>query len=85
MRVFPALRTYPPSLVHSSGSFFSIAPPMRCLDVVRVVVSPRSSHSFGILVIRHDVVVVCELFVADRALLVLLDNLPFEQFPHSCR
>ena len=35
--------------------------------------------------IWHDVVVVCELFVADGAFPVLLDNLPIQQFPHFCR
>jgi len=55
---------------------------MGCLDVVRVVVPPRSSHPFGISVVRNDIVVVCELFVADGAFPVLLDNLPPQQFPH---
>jgi len=32
--------------------------------------------------IRHDVVVVGELVVADRAFLVLIDDLPVQQFPH---
>src|ERR1700758_2442893 len=37
---------------------------MCCLDIVRVIVSPRSSHSFRILVARNDVVVIRDLFVA---------------------
>ncbi len=58
---------------------------MRCLDIVRVIVSPRSSHSFGILVVWNDVVVVGELFVADRAYSGLLPHLAVQQFSHLCR
>jgi hypothetical protein len=47
-----------------------------------MIVSPCSSHSFGILVVRHNVAVICELFVADCAYPVLLDNLPLQKFPH---
>jgi len=43
-----------------------------------MIVSPRSSHSFGILVIRHDIAVFRELFVADGTFLVLLDNFPIQ-------
>jgi hypothetical protein len=32
-----------------------------------MIVSPSSSHSFRILVVRNDIVVVGELFVADGA------------------
>jgi len=55
---------------------------MRCLNVVWMVISPRTAHAFGILMIRHDVVVVREFFMADRTLLVLLRNLPIQEFPH---
>ena len=55
---------------------------MHGLDVVRVIVPPRSSHSSRMDVIGHDVVVVGEGFVADGALSVLLDDLPVEQLPH---
>src|SRR5579872_7135240 len=58
---------------------------MCCLNIVRMVISPRSPHSFGILVVRHDVVVVGEFFVADRTLPVLLDDFPLQDFPHLCR
>ena len=70
------------SIVHSGRSFFFIAPEMCCLDVVRVIISPSSAHSFRIPVIWHDVVVVCEFFVADGAFPVLLHDLSVEQFPH---
>src|ERR1700730_11663807 len=53
--------------------------------IVRMVISPGSSHSFRILVVWHDVVVVGELFVADGTLPVLLDNLPIKRFSHFSR
>jgi hypothetical protein len=34
------------------------------LNIVRVVNSPGSSHSFGILIVWHYVVIVAELFLA---------------------
>jgi hypothetical protein len=71
-----------PSLIHSGGSFLSITPPMCCLNIVSMVVSPRSSHSFGISMVRHDVVVVRELFMADCAFPVLLHNLQVQKLSH---
>jgi hypothetical protein len=71
-----------PSDNHSGGSLFPIAPPVCCLDIVGMIVSPRSSHPFGILVIRHNVGVVRELFVTDGALPVLLHNLKVQESPH---
>jgi len=50
-----------------------------------MIISPRSTHSFGILVVRDDICVVCELFVADGAFPVLRDNFSIEQFPHFRR
>ena len=35
--------------------------------------------------VRDDVAIVRELFVADRAYPVLLNNLPVQQFSHLCR
>jgi hypothetical protein len=58
---------------------------MSCLNIVWMVVSPSSSHSFGIPMIWHDVLVVRELFMADGAFPVLLDNLPIQQFSHLGR
>ena len=52
------------------------------LDVVRMIISPSSSHSLGIPMVWDDVAVVRELFVADGAFPVLLDNLPLQEFPH---
>ena len=70
------------SIVYSGRSFLFIAPEMRCLDVVRVVIRPRSAHSFGIPVVWNHILIVRELFMADGALAVLFDNLPIQQFPH---
>ena len=39
-----------------------------------MIISPRSSHSFRILVVRDDVVVIREFFVADGAYPGLLDE-----------
>jgi hypothetical protein len=58
---------------------------MGCSDIVCMVVSPCSSHSFGIFVIWHDVRVVRELLVTDRTYPVLFDNLAIQQFPHFSR
>ncbi len=50
-----------------------------------MVISPGSSHSLGILVIRHDIAVVREFFVTDGTFPVLLDNFPIQQLPHLGR
>jgi hypothetical protein len=47
---------------------------MGCLDVVWMIISPGSTHSFRILVVWDDVVVVREFFVADGAYPGLLSN-----------
>ena len=47
---------------------------MSCLNVVRVVISPSPTHALGVLVVRHDVVVVGEFLVADGTFPILLDN-----------
>src|SRR5258708_13641577 len=84
MRAFHAGLTkqpaYRPSAIHSGGSLFPIAPPVCCLDIVRMGVSPRSPDAFGITVVCHDVVVVRELFLADGTLPVLLEIFRFGSF-----
>ena len=57
---------------------------MCCLDIVRVIISPAPTHPFGVLVIRHDVAVIGELFLANGGFPVLLDNLAVQQFSHLC-
>ncbi len=55
---------------------------MNRLDIVGVVVSPRSSHPFGLDVVGHDVATIRELFMADCAFPVLLDDLSVQQLSH---
>lgn len=50
-----------------------------------MIVSPRSAHSLGVLVIRHDIAVLRELFVTDGALPVSLDDFSVQQFSHLGR
>lgn len=52
------------------------------LDIVWMVVSPRSSHPLGFFVIGHDVVVILKIFVADGAYPALLSNFSILQFAH---
>jgi hypothetical protein len=61
--------TYGPSVIHSGRALFSIAPPVCCLDIVWMIVSPSSSHAFGILMVWHDVVVIREFLVTDGTFL----------------
>ena len=50
-----------------------------------MIVPPRSSHSFRILVVRGHVVVIREVLVADSANPALLHNLSVQKFPHLGR
>jgi hypothetical protein len=52
------------------------------LDIVRMVVSPRPSHSLGVNVVGHYVVAAGEHHLAYGTLPVLLDNFPVNQLPH---
>jgi hypothetical protein len=56
-----------PSAVHSRRSLLVVTPPMYRLDIVRVIVSLRSTHSFEIPMVRDHVVIVRKLIAADRA------------------
>jgi hypothetical protein len=56
-----------------------------CLDIVRMVVPPGSTHSFRIPMVRHHVIVVSELFVADGADATLLSSLSVQQLSHFGR
>jgi len=47
-----------------------------------MVVSPRATHSFRFSVVRYDIVVICEVFLADGADPALLDNLSVQKFPY---
>jgi hypothetical protein len=79
---FPADR---PSAVHSRGSLLVVTPPMYCLDIVRVIVPPRSAHSFRTPMVGDHVVIVRELFMADRADAGLFSDLSVEQLSHLGR
>ena len=50
---------------------------MHRLDIIRMIVSPRPSHSLGIPVVRNNVVVISEFFVADRAYAALSPDFRF--------
>jgi hypothetical protein len=68
------------SVILPGRSFFAVTPEVHCLDILRMVVSPRTSHSPGINVVGHDVVVAGERHLADGALSVLFDNLRLSSF-----
>jgi hypothetical protein len=70
------------SVAKSDRSLLEIAPPMDCLNVIGMIISPRSSHAFGLDVVGHNLVVIREVRVADRAFAVLLDDLSVQQLPH---
>jgi hypothetical protein len=57
---------------------------MHGLDVFGMVVSSTSSHALRAPVVRYDVDVILEFFLADSAFSVLRDNLTVEKFPHFC-
>jgi len=52
------------------------------LDVVGMIVPPRSAHASGTDMVGYDVAVICELFMADTALAALGQNLLIHQLPH---
>ena len=72
------------SLILPRGPLLAVTPEVHCLDVLRVVVSPRPSHSSRINVIGHDVAIVRERPLTDGALPVLFDNFSIKQLPHLC-
>ena len=77
-------REYRAPFLASARSLLPVAPPVHCLNIVGMVVSPGSSHASWVDVVRHDVVVVGELHMAEHALPVLFDNLAVEQPTHLC-
>jgi hypothetical protein len=58
---------------------------MHSLDVFWMVVSPTSSHALRAPVVRYDVVVIVELFLADGAFSVGFDNLTWPTCAHLIR
>lgn len=55
------------------------------LDILRVIVSPRPTHALWIPMVRNHVVIVRELFVANRADASLLSDLSVQQLSHLGR
>ena len=55
---------------------------MHGLDVFRMVISPGSSHSFRVSVVRYDVAAVVKFMVANGTFPSLLDDLSVQQLPH---
>ena len=55
---------------------------MNRLDVFGAVVSPSSSHAFGLDVVGHNLVEISEGCPADCAFSVLLDDLSVQQPSH---
>jgi hypothetical protein len=68
-----------------AGADIVMKSPVRCLNIVWMVVSPCSSHSLTPFVIWHNVVVIRELFLANWADSILLSNLSIEQLSHLRR
>ena len=59
--------------------------PVRCLNIVWMVVSPCSSHAFTPFVVGDNIAVTGELLLADWADSILLSNLSIEQLSHLRR
>lgn len=55
---------------------------MHGLDVFRMVISPGSSHSFRVSVVRYDVATLGKFVVANGTFTVLLGDLSVQQFSH---
>lgn len=52
------------------------------LDIVGMIIPPRSSHSTRVDVVGNDITVIRELFLAKCAHTVLGGDLPVHQLPH---
>jgi hypothetical protein len=55
---------------------------MHGLNVFFMVIPPGSSHSFRLLVVRHDVATVGKFMVANGTLPGLLDDFSVQQLSH---
>ena len=55
------------------------------LDIVRMIVSPRSAHPLRMFMVGDDVVKVCEFFKANCANAGLLADLAVKQLSHLGR
>jgi hypothetical protein len=52
------------------------------LDIIRMIISPGSSHTTGMDVVGHHVAVLGEHLLAESAESILRGNLPVEELPH---
>ena len=66
----------------SARPLFPVAPPVDSLNVVRMIVTPRTAHAAGTDVVGYDVAVIRELFVAESTLTFLGHNLLVQQLSH---
>jgi len=66
----------------SARSLFPVAPPVNGLNIFRMIVSPRSSHTTGMDVVGHHVAALGEPLLAEGAESILLGDLPVEELPH---
>jgi hypothetical protein len=55
---------------------------MDCLDIFRMIISPSSTHSFRVPVVRYDVAAVSKFLVTDCAFFVLLHDFAINQLSH---
>jgi hypothetical protein len=65
-----------------SRPFVPVAPPVNSLDIIRMIVSPRPSHSPWADVVRHDITIVREFGAADAAFTALGNDLSIDQLAH---
>jgi hypothetical protein len=79
-RVFKGSRVLPAS--QPAGTLLSVAPPVNRLNVIGMVVSPCSSHTTGVDIVRHDIAVIAELLLAAGADAILRCNLSVRELPH---
>src|SRR6266404_7809548 len=58
---------------------------MCCLDIVGMIVTPCSSHSLRLFMIRRNIAIVREFFMTNCTYTVLIRDLAVQQFAHFCR
>jgi hypothetical protein len=71
--------------MQSFRPLLEVAPAMCRLNVVRMLISPGRSHTFGLPVVGDNIPAVGKRLVTDCALPVLLVDFLFQQFAHLCR
>jgi hypothetical protein len=73
-----------PDRLHPFRTFFQVASPMRCLDVVRMVVPVRRPHALWDYVVWNDVSAVSERLSTNPTFHILFNNFLGKQCFH-CR